>query len=302
MTEESVARKQAKEQLKNARSLERLKKIFYALFVCYVVLFVVKYAIKNDPANNRSIYDKVGAGGVAGNLGIKDSLILKELSIVRYKEYLENGDYESAYDMLSREYQDYVSYSDYITKVRSINPSTFDMKNVHPKSSLAYVADIIYKTNNDETVETTYMLYPNEYNPDNYKISPDGFLYVVRNQQFEKDNMIVNVDECIVFNDHISIKGSITNKEWFDDITLSNMAISYGKTLNVWCDFNRTIAKDGSMSFEESFNKTDYMIPNGIILERQRKNKDKTYWFEFVEPEKEDGKLTFSEIIDTLKS
>ncbi len=274
--------KELKKQLKNQRSLARIKKAFGVLFVLYIVIFIVMYRIKNDEEFNPSIYSKVGANTNGYTLSIKDALIIKEYTINRYKDYLERGLVQEAYNMLSSDYKKYMTFDEYKSSVVGINYSTIDMKSIRSRSKYAYEAEVTYEKNG-EVVETVFMLYPNEFNETIYTISPDKFLICYRNQEFAMDGINLIVDECIVFVDSIELRGKITNNDWFEEIELTRIAASYDGKLNKWFNYNNKLAKGETKEIDIKFENLNYFVPNMIVLQRNKKNIERTYQFRFYE-------------------
>lgn len=274
--------KELKEEMKRQRSLNRLKKAFYVLFVLYIFAFFLIYAMRKDVDSQKNIAQKVGIGNIGVGLSMRDALLVKDYSINKYKDLLIDGDYEGAYALLTDEYKELVSFEEYKADVMQIDAESIDMKSIKSRSSLAYEAEVVY-TKNGEEVETTYLLFPYEYNPKYYTISPDKFICCIKDQEFKKDHMVVTVDRCIVYTDKVELEGKIKNEEWKGSIVLSRVAISSDRSLAVWEEFPRTIGQDGEIDLAVTFKDTTFFIPNSIMIEREKAKVDRIYLFRFKE-------------------
>ncbi len=166
------------------------------------------------------------------------------------------------------------------------------MKQVKAKSDYCYEAKIVYKEKKNysisgderQTFETTYMLYPNEFNTENIKISPNGFLYAYHDEDFEKNGVKVHIDECIVNVDDIYIKGTIKNTAWFSKVVIQRLGVSYNGALRKVFNFPQELEKGQEVIFEKTIENTGFLLPNSFQVERL-KNEDtlRTYNFYFKE-------------------
>lgn len=266
----------------NSKSSKRLKSFFGFILIAYIVVFVIKYSINKFALGKKDIYEKIG-NGVSVSIHTLDAYKIKEYSIKRYANYILKNDYESAYNMLSDEYRAYYDIDGFKEQIQGIDFSTIDMKDIKAKSDYCYIANVEFKRNG-ELVETTYILYSNEYNTESFTISPDKFLCSYRNQDFKKDGIHLHIDSCLVYIDEIKLVGTISNESWFSDMEFNGIDISYGYTMNSKKDLNLSLKKDESAPIDVTFSGFNFFIPNNVKLERVKDEKSiSTYSFYFLE-------------------
>ena len=266
----------------NSKSSKRLKKIFTILLVAYLIVFLVLYT-KNKYANfSDDILEKVGAG-IETNIPIDRVLRIKKLAMDTYKEFLLNNDYQSAYDMLTDEYKLFCPIEEYETKVKQIDWSTFEVEDINAKNDYCYIASVIYNQNG-ETIKTRYLLYINKYATDKFFISPDKYIYSYIDQEFSKDDILLHIDECVIYIDKIVLKGSIKNTSWFSDINISSVNAAYGDSLVAKNNITLEIKKGDTAPIIVNYEGyTDYFIPDNIKIEKDNGEKEDVYSFYFKE-------------------
>lgn len=274
------------DEIKIEKSLTRLKKQFAALFVAYLIVLVFWYSIKTDPAANRTIFEKVGALSSGVSVSIKEALTIKELSVNLLKDYLKKGDYELAYErLISKEYKQYFSFEDFLHNVQDIDPDSIDMKNIKSRTNISYDAEVRYQIDGQD-FEKTYVIFVDEFNPMHYTMSLDNFLYSYKNVDFKDGRVNLHIDECVVYTDEIYLKGTISNKPFFNkNLIITDIAVTYDTTLSKSKEFPYELAKDQSHEFMLKFDNTKFFIPNGIAITVQEGKKLKKYTFKFTENE-----------------
>ncbi len=282
MSDNSEQSKLYRKVASNAKSTIRLKKIFTFLLVAYIIVFFMIYA-KNKYGNaNNDIYEKVGAG-IETNITIEKTLKLKKLSIDRYKQYLRSQDYGSAYDMFTPEYKNYCDFDSFLGRVSGVDWTTLDVEDINAKNDYCYVATVVY-THNNELLKSKYLLYVDRYFTDSITISPDSFVCSYKDQDFEKDGVSLYIDECVVYIDKVTLKGSIENTSWFSDINVTSVDSAYGSSLVAHYPIIKELKKGEKMPFDIVFDgKAEFFIPDNIKIETENGDKKATYSFYFKE-------------------
>ena len=284
--QEEKKEKQKKKKAKEAKSFERLKKAFWVLFVLYIFLFVIWSAINKYLLYPRSIYSKIGQSTSGTSIPLNEAYKIEIYAIESFADYLREGKYEEAYNMCCREYKNYKSLEDFTEYAKTIDADTIRMKEIKAKSNYALEAQIVYKSG-EETVDTIYMIYPDEFKQGVYYLSPDKFLYRYVDQDFKKDGISIHIDECIAYVDRIILKGTVKNDSLFDEVNLTEICASYEGTLNKWQKFEKNLKKGEEAKIDLLFEDLHFFVPNGILLRRQKdENTLRTYEFSFKDDKK----------------
>ena len=265
----------------NSKSTKRLKKIFSFLLVAYIIAIVLLYT-KNKYAHfSDNILEKIGSG-IETNLTIEKTIRIKELSVDKYKKYLINHDYESAYNMLTDEYKKYCDYEKYTAYAQAIDWSKLEVEDINAKNDYCYVAHIIFEE--DEPIKTRYLLFVNKYAPENFFISPDDYVYSYRDQEFKKDDILLHIDECVISINDVKLNGYIENISWFSDITINEVNIGLGDSMEVNNELKSTIKKGEKLPLSIEYAiKSDFFIPDNVSIKKEDGDKTVEYSFYFKE-------------------
>lgn len=286
INKQDAEEKKRRKKEKDEKSFNNVMNAFKLMFILYLFLFVLVYAVNKYAVRPRSIYSKIGSNYSGTSVSMQDAYTIKEYTINKYKNLLLEGKLEDAYNMMSDEYKKYMDYESYVESLKGIDYKSIDMMNIKAKSNYALEARVTYLKNN-ERVETTYMLYPSEFNSSLYYMSPDNFLYYYENQDMSQDGLTVHVSECVCFVNAVEIRGTVKNDSWFDKIELTQMAVSYDNSLNKWTDYEVTLEKGQEAQFDFRFEDLHYFVPNSVQIKRKKgDDKVRTYFFEFKEDEK----------------
>jgi len=258
-----------------------IKRIFKVIFFGYVIVMIAMFLINGLLEDKRTIYEKIGTLEPY-SISIKDALNIKAYGLETYIDYIKNEDFKSAYDMLSKEYKDFVSYKDYLETLKGINFETFGMKEIKMKTENTYVATVVYERNEIQE-ETTYLLYLNKVNPKIITISPNKFIYGYHDSKYNMDNIELKVEECIVYTDSIEMTGKVKNTSLFETLKINNIGLGYDESINKNENVDITIAPGEEKEINVNYD-TNYYIPNNIKL-KSVKNEDtlRTYTFYFKE-------------------
>lgn len=271
-----MSKKEMSEE-KKEKTWRRLKKAFVVMAILYIILFIVKDYLDKKPSRDITIYNKVGSSVSATSLSIKDSLIIKEYSIVRFKDYLKALNFESAYKITSEEYRAFKTYEEFVEEFSNINYDSIELKEIRAKSNFAFEAEVVYQNNVGTKFETIYMIYPSLFSETEYTISPNGFLYAYKDKDYEEDGIKVHINNCVAYVDKITIKGNIENVSWFDNVEIDRVGASYNTSLKKWTDYRINLQKGQNIGFEVLIGNTNYFIPNKLLLKRQKGDVERTY-------------------------
>lgn len=256
-------------------------KIIRVVAIAYIVVIVVMNLVKGALKDEKTIEQKIGNYEPIG-ITLKDALYIKTYSITPYADYLKSGDYISAYEMLTDEYRSMVSEEEYKESLAGIDFDTFDMKDIHQKTEGTYVANVIYEQNGEQK-ETEYLLYASDYNPANIKMSPDKFIYQYKDLGFTEDKVEVNVEECNIYIDSITLKMTVKNKSLMQEMKFSGVTLGYGKDINKEENMEFTLKPGEEKEIAFSV-ETSYYLPNNVKLKRVLDEETlRTYTFYFEE-------------------
>jgi hypothetical protein len=227
---------------------------------------------------------------ITTSISTKNSLYLREYSIMPFARLLSKHEYETAYNLCTDEYKKSFSLDEFIERFSKIDADTIQMKQVKARSEYCFEAKVEYKEiaqnlpSGEEMPyhETTYFLYPNEFNSELVKIAPDGFLYAYEDESISQNGISVYIEKCIVRNDEIYIKGTIKNTSWFSKLDIMSIGLSYDGGITSKIDYEKTLEKGDEVAFEENINCTSLMLPNCFQIERLKDEKTiRTYLFYF---------------------
>lgn len=273
----------AKKEKKKITKTQFQWKIVKRVFIAYLVVFIIMGLIQGAMKEEKTIEEKIGSYEPIG-IPLKEALYIKSYSIMPYVDYIKSGDYDSAYDMLTKEYRDMVSKEEYLQKIEGINWDTFDMQEIHMKAQDTYVASIKYEQNGEEK-ETEYLLFVNAYNSKIVEISPDKFIYQYRDLIFNEDKVEVKVAECDIYINTITVKMTVKNKSLMQDMSFSGVTLGYGQNINkeVNCEFTLKPGEEKEIAFTAE---TSYYLPNNIKIKRIMDEETmRTYTFYFQKEE-----------------
>lgn len=267
--------KAAKEIKRNKRQKKILKWIVIAYVIVIAIWMVLEYFVE-EPVN---IHEKIGSSEPY-SISIKDALYIKAYSILPYVEHIQAGEYNAAYKMLSLEYREYLSYDEWLKTLEGIDFSTFDMKEIKMKAPETYVATVVYEKNG-EWLETEYLLYANPYNANLITISPNQFIVCYQDLKFHKDNIRIEIQECLVTSQTIKLTAVIENTSLFSSMTFSSVGMGFDNSLNLEESVDFTLEPGEKKIIEIEYD-VNYYVPNNIKIKRVL-NEDtlRTYTFYF---------------------
>ena len=282
---------------KGSKSTKILVKLYLIIFILLAVLYFLNKFVDNHTVNSKSIYALIG-NNVSVSVGSKTSLLIREYSIIPFAEFLKMGDYESAYNMCTEEYQEYFSLDDFRSTFSQIDPNSIELEEVQAKTDYCYEAKVVYRilgekityTNaSGETIETkgkqyetTYMLFPNEFKSEIIKISPNKFLFGYKNQSFKNNGIELNVEKCLVYTDHMELKAKLKNVSLFSKVAVKSVGLGYEDGLLRTFNVDKSLAKDEEIKIEHTITDTNFFLPNNIKIDRiMNEKKLRTYTFYF---------------------
>ncbi len=278
-----------REAQKKFKSNERLKKLFLLILILFVVFIFLKNRGEEYLEKPTSLFALVGNNN-STSISVKDALLIREHSITPFARLLEKGDYESAYNYCTSEYKSVYSLEDFKDFYSKIDCSTIELKEIKAKTDYCYDAKVVYKekeanlSGDRPLIETTYMLYPNEFNAELIMISPNSFLYAYQDEELSQNGIKIHVEKCIVNVDSIYLKGTIENTSWFSDMEFEKLGVSYNGAVRDVFKFEKTLKKGETVEFEKTLKEDQLFMPNCLTLERKLSDtKLRTYTFYFKE-------------------
>lgn len=240
-------------------------KLLKIVLIIYIVILIFWLLINNYLKDDKTIYEKIGSM-YPYSATTKDALNVKLHAILPFRDFLKNNEIESAYDMLTAEYKEYMPYDEFFKLFEDIDLDTFDLKRLDIKADGTYIATVMYERNGEKE-ESQYLLYMHKNNPNLITMSLDKFIYTFRDLKFNIDNTEVKIDECNVFTDNIYLKTTIKNTSSNEEITFTNIGLGYGEGINKNQD-NEFTLKPGESKEIEMLYDTEFFIPNNIKIKR----------------------------------
>lgn len=272
------------ENKKREKTTQFQWKILRFIVIAYIVVFIVAGIINNYTKKEKNIMEKIGTTELY-SVSIKDAMNVNIYGTLLYKDYIKEQRFEDAYNMLTSEYKEVVSYEDFLKSIECIDFDTFRVETIKMKTEGTYVLDVVYDRNGTEKT-TQYLVYVNPYNPEKMTISPNKFIYSYRNLNFEKDQIEVRLQECNIFTDKIKMSIVVKNKSIFKDMEFISLGAGFGNAMNKQ-DSIELILKPGEEKLLEVEYDVNYYMPNNIKLKRiLNKETLRTYTFYFEEGEK----------------
>lgn len=243
---------------------------FISLIAAVMLILINKYDEFVD--EKYGIETRIGEKSIGGDIGVYEYKVLIEKTIGPYLKALKDGEFEMAYSYHAPEYNQYVSYDEFLNKVKDKNYDSYTVLNVVKITQNMY--EIIL--NMADGNEHKFLVIVCE---DKSTITPENFLlYSDVNESIEKKNVRyelkgykVLLDKCIFY---ITIENK-TNEEI--NINSSKMVTTVGST-KVAENGKFVIAPKYKLDLEIEFD-TSVSFPKTFMIEKKEKNKIRTYEF-----------------------
>ncbi len=243
---------------------------FISLIAAVMLILINKYDEFVD--EKYGIETRIGEKSIGGDIGVYEYKVLIEKTIGPYLKALKDGEFETAYSYHAPEYNQYVSYDEFLNKVKDKNYDSYTVLNVVKITQNMY--EIIL--NMADGNEHEFLVIVCE---DKSTITPENFLlYSDVNESIEKKNVRyelkgykVLLDKCIFY---ITIENK-TNEEI--NINSSKMVTTVGST-KVAENGKFVIAPKYKLDLEIEFD-TSVSFPKTFMIEKKEKNKIRTYEF-----------------------
>lgn len=243
---------------------------FISLIAAVMLILINKYDEFVD--EKYGIETRIGEKSIGGDIGVYEYKVLIEKTIGPYLKALKDGEFETAYSYHAPEYNQYVSYDEFLNKVKDKNYDSYTVLNVVKITQNMY--EIIL--NMADRNEHEFLVIVSE---DKSTITPENFLlYSDVNESIEKKNVRyelkgykVLLDKCIFY---ITIENK-TNEEI--NINSSKMVTTVGST-KVAENGKFVIAPKYKLDLEIEFD-TSVSFPKTFMIEKKEKNKIRTYEF-----------------------
>ncbi len=243
---------------------------FISLIAAVMLILINKYDEFVD--EKYGIETRIGEKSIGGDIGVYEYKVLIEKTIGPYLKALKDGEFETAYSYHAPEYNQYVSYDEFLNKVKDKNYDSYTVLNVVKITQNMY--EIIL--NMADGNEHEFLVIVCE---DKSTITPENFLlYSDVNESIEKKNVRyelkgykVLLDKCIFY---ITIENK-TNEEI--NINSAKMVTTVGST-KVAENGKFVIAPKYKLDLEIEFD-TSVSFPKTFMIEKKEKNKIRTYEF-----------------------
>ena len=243
-----------------------MKKSWKFMIGTLLVLFAIYLFINDYTKSLVNMEDKLGIRVGGGELSVRDNSILRAY-LELYEKYIAKEEYEKAYNMTGISYREYISYEDYIEKVKSQEIKDMTLENIKAITTSVYDATF------DISGEEKHYSILND-DEKMLHIYPDSFLdYAKLDNKASKKKLeikleyyVANIDKCILsFNIENRSNKAI-------EISKSKLAINehdFAES-DEKITLNPKESKKVTLEFE-----TDYSLPKQVILYRSTDKADK---------------------------
>lgn len=189
------------------------------LIVLSMVLLVLYIILSNYNIKQNDISSKVGAKLGGGELTMREYYTLAQC-IETYTKYLNEEDYETAYNMLGTTYRNYVSYEEYASKVQEEDVTDMEIKDIDVISATTF--KVVGDVSGDEKYYS--IIVDNDLN--RFSIYPESFLnYTEINQKVSKKKLDVRLIDAKVTIDKCIMQFEFTNNSPKDTVKFSKMSL-----------------------------------------------------------------------------
>lgn len=254
---------------------EKNKKTITNLFIAIVILTVVLVfmtSYDNFIKEKNSIQSRIGSEYTGGDMSVYEYKFLIEKTIGPYLKEVKEENYEKAYTYHTAEYNQYVSYDEYVQKMEDMDYSSYTVLNAIQLTQNMY--EVILQMADGNEHEFLIIL-----NDKKASIIPENFLiYVEKNETINKKGVEyilkgykVTLNKCFFY-------VSIENKnDKSVEITSSKMYSTMNNVKNA-LNGEFTISPKSKIDLELEFN-TSIMFPKTLEIERTDTNSVRTYEF-----------------------
>lgn len=238
--------------MKNNKNKEKKSKINKAkliksLFIVCIVLLITKFILDKNLFDDMKIENRVNSY-LPISVSVKDALTVKLYAFEKYTGLIKSGEIKKAYNMLTEEYRQYKSYSDFSKDIDNIDFSTIKMKEVKQMSINTYIIPVEYMDIYGNLCEETYIVLSNKVNNKKMKISLNNFLYNFKDKfEFKEDDIKFVIEKCEVYGDKINMTLNIKNNNFFKDIDVKEIGMELEAAATSMVDI-----EDGKIKARES--------------------------------------------------
>lgn len=237
MNQEINQKNNEKSKFKKSKGKKRLNKakLIRFLFIACATVLIFKFILDKNLFDDMKIQNRVNSSYAPTSVGIKEALSVKLYAFENYIGFIKSGNMKKAYLMLTDEYREYKSYSEFLKDIEKIDISTFKLKEVKLMSGNTYITPVEYMTKDGELCEETYIIIANKINKKNMKISPNNFLYnFTKKIEFKEDDIKFVIEKCEVYADNINLTLKIKNNNFFKDIDIREIGMEFvGNTVSM---------------------------------------------------------------------
>ena len=243
---------------------------FISLIAAVMLILINKYDEFVD--EKYGIETRIGEKSIGGDIGVYEYKVLIEKTIGPYLKALKDGEFETAYSYHTPEYNQYVSYDEFLNKVKDKNYDSYTVLNVVKITQNMY--EIIL--NMADGNEHEFLVIVSE---DKSTITPENFLlYSDVNESIEKKNVRYELKGYKVLLDKCIFYITIVNKSIEEiNINSSKLVTTVGSS-KVAENGKFVIAPKYKLDLEIEFD-TSVSFPKTFMIEKKEKNKIRTYEF-----------------------
>lgn len=254
----------------------KAKKIFFTiLFVVMVISLIALIFFKVSSSfldENYSIEKRIGDKNTGGSITMLDYKYIIEKTIGPYLKELREKNYEKAYSYNTPEYNEYVSYEEFVEKISKFDFSTYSVESLVNLTQNMYMIKLKFS---DELTQPFLIIIGEK----NSTITPDNFItYSKVGESIEKRsvNYIVNgykvtVDKCL-------FDITIENKSK-SDVKISSASMTSTKD-GIYNAENASfsVAPNQKLDFEIEFD-ASITFPKTFSIEKTEEDRVLTYEF-----------------------
>ena len=235
-----------------------MKKSWKFMIGTLIVLFIIYVWLKNYSNSIVDMESKVGSRVGGGELTTNDYYTLKTY-IELYKEYISEGKYETAYRMLGASYRRYISYEEFVDKVKEKNIDDLIIEDIN------IITDTTYEILLSNSGERAYYSMVVDDTSRSSVIYPESFLdYKEINKKVNKKKVEVTLKDYIVNADRCILNFSIKNNS-NETVNFSNSKLLTNEQGTIENDegivLNSKETKEITIEYD-----TNYEFPSQVTL------------------------------------
>jgi hypothetical protein len=253
-----------------------MKKLIKITLMIIGILLLVLLILNLFIFNQSDISSKIGFNKLE-ETSIAEYYTVKQACLEKYFNYINSGEFDRAYKLLSNEYKEIKDFNTFKTETEAKGTLSFEIGKIYKKSKGVFVAELILNN-----INSKYIVYIDEMSK-TFAISPDSFIknydkkYSINNWDFS-----LKINSYTVETDMIEFKATIKNKSSKNSLDITDFIV-YSNNGSSFTGENKIKLEPKEERNIEFVVKNNMEFPESAILIRNisEKNQTKKYSFEF---------------------